>query len=84
MNEPKLVFTIYSRAECHLCEEMLEALKKWQTRFNFKIELIDIDQNASLTARFAARIPLLTVGDVEICEYFLDENALLRFLKSVG
>jgi thiol-disulfide isomerase/thioredoxin len=81
MNEPELVLSIYSRSECHLCEEMFDALKKWQRRFNFKVNIIDIDQDSSLTARFSTRIPLLTVGDTEICEYYLDEEALLTFLS---
>ncbi len=81
MNEYELVLSIYSRPECHLCDEMFEALKKWQNRFNFKVNIVDIDQDTSLTARFAARIPLLAVGDVEICEYHLDEEALLRFFE---
>ena len=81
MNEKELVLSIYSRPECHLCDEMFDALKKWQSRFNFKVNIIDIDQDTFLTARFAARIPLLAVGDIEICEYHLDEKALLRFFE---
>ncbi len=82
MSETELVLSLYSRAECHLCEEMLDALKKWQNRFNFRVNVIDIDQNSSLTERFAARIPLLALADIEICEYFLDEAALLDIFES--
>lgn len=81
MNDTDFVFSLYSRPECHLCDEMFDALKKWQSRFNFSVNIIDIDQDSSLTARFAARIPLLAFGDVEICEYHLDEDALLQFFK---
>ncbi|MBL1140905.1 MAG: glutaredoxin family protein [Proteobacteria bacterium] len=84
MTDDRLVLSIYSRPECHLCDEMVEALKKWQQRFNFKIEIIDIDKDSRLTARFAARIPLLTMADTEICEYHLDEFALLDFLENKG
>ncbi len=81
MIECELILSIYSRPECHLCEEMLIALKKWQSRFEFKINIIDIDQDPTLTSRFAARIPLLTAGDIEICEYHVDEKALLHFFE---
>lgn len=84
MNEPELVLSIYSRSECHLCEEMLAALKKWHGRFNFKVKIIDIDQDPSLTTRFAARIPLLAVGDIKICEYHLDKKALLHFFENAN
>jgi hypothetical protein len=82
MSDAELVFTIYSRAECHLCEEMLAALKKWQNRFNFKVQMINIDQDTSLIARFAARIPLLAMDDIEICEYHFDETAFLQFFEN--
>ncbi len=82
MNDTELVFTIYSRPECHLCDEMLEALNKWKRRFNFKVQMVNIDQDSSLITRFAARIPLLAMGDIEICEYHLDEKALLHFVEN--
>jgi glutaredoxin-like protein DUF836 len=82
MNDGGLVFSIYSRPECHLCEEMFDALRKYQSRFDFTVQIIDIDQEPSLTARFAARIPLLAAGDVEICEYHFDEKALLHFIEN--
>ena len=83
MNDTELVLSIYTRAECHLCEEMLDALKSWQSRFNFKLKIVDIDQDSSLTDRFAARIPVLAAGDIEICQYRLDDNALMRFFKKI-
>jgi len=82
MSESALVFSIYSRPECHLCDEMITALQKWQSQFNFQINVINIDLDSSLVSRFAARIPLLAVGDVEICEYHLDETALLSFFQN--
>ena len=82
MSKSELILSIYSRPECHLCEEMVYALKEWQSRFDFKKNIIDIDQDSSLTSRFAARIPLLAAGDVEICEYHIDEKALSIFFEN--
>ena len=81
MNDPALVLSLYTRAECLLCEEMLDGLKSWQSCFDFKLNIVDIAQDKSLTDRFAARIPVLAMGDIEICQYHLDENALSRFFK---
>jgi Glutaredoxin-like domain (DUF836) len=83
MNNTELVLSLYTRAECHLCDEMLDGLKSWQNRFDFKINIVDIDQDSSLTDRFAARIPVLAMGDIEICQYHLDENALSRFFETL-
>jgi thioredoxin reductase (NADPH) len=60
---------------------MLEGLKIWQNRFNFKVEMIDIDHDPVLTDRFSARIPLLAAGDTEICQYHLDEQALSNYFE---
>jgi Glutaredoxin-like domain (DUF836) len=82
MSNAERVLLIYTREDCCLCHDMLEGLKNWQYRFNFKVKLIDIDQDSTLTERFAARIPLLAAGDVEICQYHLDEQALLSFFNN--
>ena len=82
MNNTELVLSIYTRAECHLCEEMLDDLKSWQNQFKFKINIVNIEHDASLTDRYATRIPVLTAGDIEICNYHLDENTLLKYFKS--
>ncbi len=79
--DAELIFALYSRPECHLCDEMLNALKKWQKQFKFEIKIFNIDDNQELTARYAARIPLLAINDTEICEYHFDEKSFLQFLR---
>lgn len=63
---------------------MAEGLKAWQNRFNFKVKMVDIDQDPALTERFSARIPLLAAGDIEICQYHLDEQALSSYFEGKG
>lgn len=81
MNNAKRTLIIYSRKDCCLCHEMRDALKPWQNRYNFKVEIIDIEHDSELTERFAARIPLLAEGDKEICQYHLEEQMLLNHFK---
>lgn len=80
-DEVKLVYSIYSRPECHLCDEMLDELKRWQNKYDFEVQILNIDKDSELTARYAARIPLLALNDEEICEYHFDEKSFLRSLK---
>ena len=40
------------------------------------LEEVDIDTDAALTSRYAARIPVLVLDDVEVSQYFLDEQQL--------
>ena len=84
MSNGRLLFSIYTRQDCCLCEEMWLGLKKWQRQYSFDVEFIDIDQDPALQRRFAARIPVLAVGDSEICQYHLDDVTLGRFLNKNG
>ena len=76
-------FTLYSRSWCHLCDDMVAALMALQSgAAPFTVEVIDIDADAALVARFDELVPVL-FGDLtqpELCHYFLDEEAVRRLL----
>lgn len=74
------MLTLYSRRQCHLCEEMQAALGPWRGRFGFSLEVVEIDGDPALEARFGTRVPVLAEGGQEICHYFLDEQALRTHL----
>lgn len=63
---------------------MIKRLAEWNKKYRFRLSVIDIDQDTALREKYAARIPLLTTADGEICEYFLDEQALARLLQAQG
>mgnify|MGYP006112517381 CR=1 FL=1 len=55
--------TIYSRQDCHLCEEALHYL---QSKKNLIIENIDVDSDIELTKRFGELIPVIIIGEKTI------------------
>jgi glutaredoxin len=71
---PKL--TVLSREYCHLCEEMIAGLKRFQARYDFDIEVIDVDRDAKLEERWGDNVPVLLDGGREVCRHFLDIEAL--------
>lgn len=71
---PKL--TVLSREYCHLCEELITALKRFQGRYDFDIEVIDVDSNPALEDKWGDKVPVLLDGNLEICHYFLDHEAV--------
>lgn len=80
-------FTLYSRSWCHLCEDMLTALRALETPpFRFDIEVIDVDADPALVARFDELVPVLMpgTGDVELCHYFLDHGAVTQYLATLA
>lgn len=76
-------FTLYSRSWCHLCEDMLAALRALETpQQPFAVTVLDVDLDAALVARFDELVPVL-YGDPdgpELCHYFLDAPAVQAYL----
>ena len=72
-------FTLYSRSSCHLCQDMLDALDALQSPERpFTVEVIDVDADEALVARFDELVPVLyaDLDQPELCHYFLDESAV--------
>ena len=63
---------------------MIQGLAEWHKKYDFRLTIIDIDQDPALQKKYVARVPLLATADAEICEYFLDEQALSRLLEVRG
>lgn len=72
--KPKL--TVLSRTYCHLCDDLLAALAQFQGRYEFDIEVVDVDSNPRLEEKWGDKVPVLMDGDLEICHYFLDVEAV--------
>ena len=58
---PKL--TVLSREYCHLCEELITALKQFH-------------KHPRLEEKWGDKVPVLLDGDLEICHYYLDVEAV--------
>jgi thiol-disulfide isomerase/thioredoxin len=68
---PQLV--LYGRAWCHLCEEMCSAVEPLAAAAGARLEVIDIDSDPTLQARYDEFVPVLVCDGVELCHYHLDE-----------
>ena len=73
--------TVYERAGCHLCDDMVSTLSEWRAELGFEIERVDVDTSPELAARYGAKVPVLMHGSVEVCHFFLDLDALRRALR---
>ncbi len=74
------LLTLYIRGDCHLCDEMYDALRPWQAKLGFALQLVDIADDLELIARFGDKVPVLMHGDRAVCHYRLDEAALVACL----
>jgi hypothetical protein len=78
-------FILYSRSYCHLCDDMLAALRVFMARAGlaYTVDVVDVDADPGLVERFDELVPVLHAGPAgpELCHYFLDEAALARYLE---
>jgi len=79
-------FILYSRSYCHLCDDMLHALRAYEVGQPYTVDVIDVDADPELVARYDELVPVLlgqkseTDAPVQLCHYFLDATALAAFL----
>jgi hypothetical protein len=71
---PKL--TVLSREYCHLCEELIAGLKRFQARYDFDIEVVDVDAHPRLEEKWGDKVPVVLDGERELCHYYLDHDAV--------
>lgn len=72
--------TLYSRAYCHLCDDMLAAVEALRDEFRFALEVRDIDADPLLTERYNERVPVLEADGDELCHYHCDEAKVREYL----
>lgn len=58
--------TMYTKDDCHLCEEALQELEKIQDKVPHKLELVNIDGDQELEERFALVIPVVEAGPYQL------------------
>ena len=69
--------TVYTHADCHLCEQALAVLRTIQARSPFELVELDIRANEALERAYFERVPVIAVDGEELCELVVDE-ALVR------
>jgi hypothetical protein len=74
--------TLYTRVGCHLCDVMKERLDVIGGTHPFALEVVDIDGDAGLRARYDTEVPVLLVDGHKVAKYRLDEDMLLRRLEA--
>jgi glutaredoxin len=74
--------TVYSKPDCHLCEDAIAHLRALQPELGFELLELDITADEALHRAYFERIPVLAVDGEELCEYFVDEPLVRERLES--
>ena len=74
--------TVYGRRDCHLCEDMIGALRRLQGPFQFDLAVVDVDGDPELQRRHGENVPVLMHGGRELCRHAIDLAAVTAYLSN--
>ncbi|MEO8344464.1 MAG: glutaredoxin family protein [Betaproteobacteria bacterium] len=76
--------TLLTRAYCHLCGTMRDALMPLARQHGAAVTEFDVDADPALEATFGDLVPVLLLGDaadgVVLCRYHFDRNRVISAL----
>jgi glutaredoxin len=68
--------TVYTAPGCHLCQEAIVTLQALRDELGFELVERDITRDDALHRAYLERIPVVALDGEELCEYFVDAEAL--------
>ena len=74
-----IAITIYSRAGCHLCDEMKAVVQRVASGIA-SIEEVDIANDPALESLYGVEIPVLLINGKKVAKYRVSEEDLRRAL----
>ena len=82
-----IIFTIYSRSYCHLCDDMRDALQAIMQNTAHRIVMVDVDQSPELLNLYDELVPVLFAcksndtaqAGQQLCHYFWDADKVKAF-----
>ena len=79
------LITIYSRSDCHLCEQAYAIVMSLQEMFAYEVRVVDIDQDLNLGARYGTSIPVVSLeGDDVLAWPFTRSQAFAILQQRFG
>jgi glutaredoxin len=76
---PKI--TLYTRGNCFLCHEALEALESERRGRPFELEIRDVDTEPELARRFGEEVPVVFIDGRKAFKFRIDPKRLRRLLE---
>jgi len=73
---------VYSRRQCHLCDELLEVLLPL-VKGRLDVVVHDVDTRDDWKAAYATRVPVVEYDGEFVCQYHLDPDAIARILSNI-
>ncbi|HEY5611114.1 MAG TPA: glutaredoxin family protein [Thermoanaerobaculia bacterium] len=83
---PPVEIVIYSRRDCHLCDEAKSAIDGARTRFRLEIDVreVDIDLDPALRERYNDEVPVVFVAGKKAFKIRVDPEQLAERVRRIG
>ncbi len=72
---------LYSRAGCHLCDDMLDDIELACRGTSLSLTVVDIDSSPELVRLYGERVPVLHDGTRELCAVRLEPGLIPALLN---
>jgi glutaredoxin len=81
--DTRVQVVLYTKPECHLCEQMKEAMSGSGCVELYSLEEVDIESDAELFARYQYEIPVLFINGVEAFRHSLRPDEFRAYVTSL-
>jgi glutaredoxin len=76
-----LTITLFTKPNCHLCDEALEEIELAREEIRFELALVNILNDPATYERYKHDIPVVQLNGVEIFRHRLSRSELLEILR---
>ena len=73
---------LYTRAGCHLCDEVKAVLTRARRKADFTLREVDIDSDPALLAEYNDQVPVVAINGRKAFKYHLKEDEFLKVLQA--
>lgn len=84
MEKVLLKFTLYSKADCSLCDKAKDALEKFRGECAFELIVTDIESDPALFEKYKNDFPVLLINGTEVAKHFIGVEKLRVLAKRFG
>jgi hypothetical protein len=77
-------FLVYSRPDCHLCEQLIGELAALLPAGSYALDVVDVDADPQSRRRWGLKIPVLLLDDELVCHGRLDPSEVHKALALPG
>ena len=67
---------LYTRRDCHLCEEMHGVVSRASEGFPVRLDVVDVDLDSELVRHYGEDVPVLFVNGEKFAKYRIGETRL--------